>query len=109
MLNTPETKGYSIDMISLSENPEWLIPKDGKYLVQTVAELTIAKTKSYGLFAITVNKHYDEKKEKWYMTFGCTNQQVTHVSAQPFQYNETTEEKLLKINKLLGKYENPVQ
>jgi hypothetical protein len=83
MLNVSENKGYSIDMVCLTENQEWLIPIDGKYLVQTITE-----RKSHNLFATTVNRHYDEKKKKWYMTFGCTNQRVTHVSALPFSYHE---------------------
>lgn len=108
MINVPETTGYSLDMICLTENPTWLIPRDGKYLVQTVAEHSLSKTKSHNLFATTVNKLYDEKKGKWHMAFGCTNQRVTHVSAQPFSYNETTQERTIKINNLLGKYEDPI-
>lgn len=108
MLNVSENKGYSIDMVCLAENPEWLIPRDGKYLVQTVAEHELSKTKSHGLFATTVNKHYDEKKKKWYMTFGCTNQRVTHVAAQPFSYHETEQERKIRTNKLLGKYEDTI-
>jgi hypothetical protein len=88
MVNVPETTGYSLDMICLAENPTWIIPQNGKYLVQTVSENSLSKRKSYNLFATTVNKSFEEKKNRWHMTFGCTNQRVTHVSAHPFLYHE---------------------
>jgi hypothetical protein len=103
MLNLSENNGYSIDMLCLVENPEWIIPRDGKYLVQTVSN-----RKSHNLFVTTVNRHYDEKKKKCYMSFDCNNQVVTHISAQPFSYQETNQEIITGINKLLGKYEDTI-
>jgi hypothetical protein len=108
MINVPETTGYSLDMISLAENKEWFIPRDGKYLIQTVSESKFHPNKTYNLFATNVTKTYDEKKGKWHMSFDCNNQVVTHISAQPFSYNETEKERTIKNNKLLGKYEDPI-
>lgn len=77
---------YSIEMVSLEEIPEFVVPNDGTYLVQTKSEYGLGQTKFVNTHFLSthVNKHYDNKRNKWINTFHCSGK-VTHISRNPLK------------------------
>lgn len=78
-------KTILLQLIDLSEDPNFVIPRDGKYLVRR--ETTSGKSvngihRSVHYFDCHVTKHFDEKKNVWRNTFDCHGL-VTHVSSEP--------------------------
>ncbi len=78
---------FFIELVSLAENPNFVIPKDGKYLVrrETCTDKTVNGVyRSVNYFDCRVTKHFDEKKKVWRNTFDCHGL-VTHVSPEPLK------------------------
>lgn len=80
---------YQIDMISIIDNPNHIIPSDGKYLVQTYSEYKAGNTIQQNIHWLSCygQKHFDEKKKMFYNTFSVTGQKVTHVSLMPLKHD----------------------
>jgi len=94
---------FTINMISLVEMPDFLIPRDGHYLVQTESEYgPNGVFKSIHQFSTRVTKHQNQKTGKWHNSYGC-NGNVTHISDTPLRYELTDEEKKEKIKSSLNK------
>lgn len=76
---------FFIEMINLEQNPNFVIPKDGKYLVRREATTDKSVNGSYrsvNYFDCRVTKHFDEKKKIWKNSFDCAGI-VTHISPEP--------------------------
>jgi hypothetical protein len=68
----------NIEMINLLEQPNYIVPESGKYLVRVERKINnLYKTVSF--VDIYVQTHYDEKKKCFYNTFDCRGD-VTHIS-----------------------------
>lgn len=73
-----------ISLVNLSENPHFVVPADGKYLVRV--ERSTDKTvnghyKSVDFFSCRVKRHHDIKRNIWLNSYDCVGT-VTHVSSQ---------------------------
>ena len=103
MDKTPTTN-YGINMISLTDNPNFVIPKDGTYLVQTYSVYGPGFKHSHWLTTY-VSKHENSKTGVWHNSYSCSGT-VTHVSEQPLKCEETSEEKKTRFQTLIEKIKN---
>ena len=80
-------KNMNIPLIDLTKDPDFIIPKNGKYLVRrtsTTDKTVQGSFTSTDWFSCRVTKHYDEKKKVWKNSFDCAAT-VTHISTLPIE------------------------
>jgi hypothetical protein len=71
----------NINLISVEENPHWVVPKDGIYLVRVTRKLRNSPHTINKYFDTDVTRKFDTSKNIWHNSFGCFGT-VTHISSQ---------------------------
>ena len=75
----------NLSLVDLKENPQFVVPEDGKYLVRverTTNGTVNGKYSSNAYFDCRCKRHFDNKRNVWTNSFDCTGE-VTHVSITP--------------------------
>ncbi len=68
----------NIELISLIDTPDHVVPEDGHYIVKTISTGPLGIIHFFGT---NVTRH--QKNGNWYNSFGCSNQVVVAVSKFP--------------------------
>jgi hypothetical protein len=77
----------NISLVNLQENPHFVVPQDGKYMVRvtrTTDKTVNGHYTSVNHFDCRVKPHLDTKRNIWLNSFDCTGT-VTHVSSHPLK------------------------
>jgi hypothetical protein len=73
----------NITLIDLKENPHFVVPEDGSYIVRRPSTITGVST---DIFKCHVKRHKDTKRNIWLNHYDCNDtDQITHVSSQPLK------------------------
>jgi hypothetical protein len=73
----------NISLVDLKENPHFVVPEDGNYLVRRTNSISGVKT---DYFNCRVKRHHDTKRNIWLNHYDCNGaDRITHVSSQPLK------------------------
>jgi len=73
----------NIELVDLKENPHFVVPVDGNYLVRRPSDITGVST---DYFKCRVKRHHDTKRNIWTNSYDCNGvDRITHVSSQPLK------------------------
>lgn len=73
----------NIELVDLKENPHFVVPEDGNYLVRRPSTVTSVST---DYFKCRVKRHHDTKRNIWLNHYDCNGvDRITHVSRHPLK------------------------
>jgi hypothetical protein len=74
----------SITLVDITENPQFVVPSDGTYLVKRRSSSPL-----YTYMQVRVVRRFDEKRCVWVNAFDVspvTSEAITHISSQPLKF-----------------------